>query len=80
MARLGLAEGDRVRLGNRRASVVVHAHPFDGVRLGVVVAESIWPNKSFAEGLAINALVGDERAPPAGGAAFHDTAVWIKKA
>jgi anaerobic selenocysteine-containing dehydrogenase len=80
MARLGLADGDRVRLGNARASVVVHARAFDGVRSGVVVVEGIWPNKSFAEGLAINALIGDDRAPPAGGAAFHDTAVWIKKA
>ncbi|MCC7016959.1 MAG: molybdopterin oxidoreductase family protein [Rhodospirillales bacterium] len=80
MARLGLAEGDRVRLGNARASVVVHVRAFDGVREGVLVVEGIWPNKSFAEGLAINALIGDDRAPPAGGAAFHDTAVWIKKA
>jgi anaerobic selenocysteine-containing dehydrogenase len=80
MARLNVAEGDRVRLGNRRASVVVHARSFDGVREGVTVVEGIWPNKSFAEGLAVNALIGDDRAPPAGGAAFHDTAVWIKKA
>ncbi|MSO85095.1 MAG: molybdopterin oxidoreductase family protein [Rhodospirillales bacterium] len=80
MARLGMAEGDRVRLGNRRASVVVHARAFDGVRPGVAVVEGIWPNKSFAEGLAINALIGDDRAPPAGGAAFHDTAVWVRKA
>ncbi|MBM3950898.1 MAG: molybdopterin oxidoreductase family protein [Rhodospirillales bacterium] len=80
MARLNIAEGDRVRLGNRRASVVVHARSFDGVREGVTVVEGIWPNKSFAEGLAVNALIGDDRAPPAGGAAFHDTAVWIKKA
>ncbi|MBM3733230.1 MAG: molybdopterin oxidoreductase family protein [Acidimicrobiia bacterium] len=80
MARLNIAEGNRVRLGNRRASVVVHARSFDGVREGVTVVEGIWPNKSFAEGLAVNALIGDDRAPPAGGAAFHDTAVWIKKA
>jgi anaerobic selenocysteine-containing dehydrogenase len=80
MARLGVAEGDRVRLGNRRASVVVHARPFDGVREGVTVVEGVWPNKSFAEGLAVNALIGDDRGPPAGGAAFHDTAVWIRKA
>jgi anaerobic selenocysteine-containing dehydrogenase len=80
LARLGVAEGDRVRLGNARASVVVHARPFDGVREGVVVVEGIWPNKAFAEGLAVNALVGDDRAPPAGGAAFHDSAVWARKA
>jgi anaerobic selenocysteine-containing dehydrogenase len=80
MLRLGLADGDKVRLGNKRASVVVHARPFDGVRERVLVVEGVWPNKSFAEGLAINALIGDDRAPPAGGAAFHDTAVWVRKA
>ena len=75
---LGLKEGDRVRLGNRRASVVVHARPFDGLQEGVVVVEGIWPNKAFEEGLGINALVGADPAPPAGGAVFHDTAVWLR--
>ena len=80
LTRLGMIEGDSVRLGNKRASIVVHARAFDGLRPGLVVVEGVWPNKAFAEGLAINALIGDDRAPPAGGAAFHDTAVWIRKA
>ena len=75
---LGLKEGSRVRVGNRRASVVVHARPFDGLQEGVVVIEGIWPNKAFEEGLGINALVGADPAPPAGGAVFHDTAVWLR--
>jgi len=78
LAALGLREGDRVRLGNRRASVVVHAKAFDGLQPGVVVVESIWPNTYFEEKLGLNALIGADRAPPNGGGAFHDTAVWIK--
>ena len=75
---LGLKDGDRVRLGNARASVVVHVRVFDGLQTGVVVVESIWPNKAFEEGLGINALTGSDPAPPAGGAAFHDTAIWMR--
>jgi anaerobic selenocysteine-containing dehydrogenase len=75
---LGLTDGDRVRIGNRRGDVVVHAKSFDGLQIGVVVVEGIWPNKSFVEGLGINALTGADPAPPGGGAAFHDTAVWLR--
>ncbi len=78
--RLGIAEGDRVRIGNRRGSVVVHARLFDGLHPGVVVVESIWPNGAFEEGIGINALTGADAGKPDGGAVFHDTAVWIKAA
>ncbi|HEY5598049.1 MAG TPA: molybdopterin oxidoreductase family protein, partial [Kiloniellales bacterium] len=54
--RLGIADGDRVRLGNRRGTVVVHARVFDGLQPEVVVVESIWPNGAFEEGIGINAL------------------------
>ena len=30
--------------------------------------------------IGINALVSDEPALPAGGAVFHDTAVWVRRA
>ena len=76
--RLGVDEGDRVRMGNDLASVVVHARPFDGLQPGVVVVESIWPNAAFEEGLGINALVRADAAPPGGGAVFHDTSVWLR--
>ena len=33
---LGIADGDRVRIGNRRGSVVVHARAFDGLQRRVV--------------------------------------------
>ncbi len=77
---LGLAGGDRVRVGNDRASIVVHAEPREGQQRGVVVIESVWPNAAFEEGIGVNALVSADPGYPAGGAVFHDTAVWMKAA
>ena len=77
-ARLGAVDGCRIRLGNARGEIVVHARLFDGLQPGVVVVESIWPNTDFAGGIGVNALVSDEPAVPAGGAVFHDTAVWVE--
>src|SRR5207244_6158139 len=42
LAALGLAEGDRVRIGNDRGSVVVHARAREGMQPRVVVAEGLW--------------------------------------
>ena len=79
-AALGVAEGTPVRLGNRQGSVLVHAQPFAGLQRGVVVVEGIWPNAAFVEGMGINVLTSSSPIPPAGGAAFHDTAVWVRAA
>lgn len=76
--RLGLADGDRVAIGNERGTVTVHVRRFDGLQRGTVVVEGIWPNRDFEGGIGINALVGDDPIPPFGGAAFHDTAVWLR--
>ncbi len=76
--RLGVGEGDRVRVGNDLGEVVLHAKTSPGMQPGVVVVESIWPNADFENGIGINALVSDDPAPPLGGAVFHDTAVWIR--
>jgi anaerobic selenocysteine-containing dehydrogenase len=78
-AALGVAEGDRVRLGNQRGEVVVHVRPRDGQQRGVVVVEGLWPNRHFENGLGINALTSADPSWPNGGAAFHDTAVWIRR-
>ncbi len=80
LADLGIGDGEMVRLGNRRGDVVVHALSFDGLQPGVVVVEGVWPARKFAEGRGINTLVGSDACPPAGGAAFHDTAVWLRAA
>ena len=77
-ARLAVADGGTVRLGNRRGAVTVHAEVTEASRPGLVVVESIWPNAYFPEGYGINALISADRVPPAGGAAFHDTAIWVK--
>lgn len=79
-ARLGIAEDDRVRLGNRLGSVVVHARVFDGLQPNVVVVESIWNNGAFEEGIGINVLISADPGLPRGGAVFHDTAVWVRLA
>jgi len=80
LAGLGLADGDKVRLGNGLGSVVLHARAFDGLQPDVAVVESIWPNADFEEGVGINALVSAEPGAPRGGAVFHDTAIWIRPA
>jgi anaerobic selenocysteine-containing dehydrogenase len=76
---LGIADGALARLGNRRGTVLLHAAHFDGLQRGVIVSESVWPNPAFIEGIGINALTGAEAAAPNGGAAFHDTAVWVRR-
>ena len=76
-AKLGVSQGDRVRLGNMRGSVVVHARLFDGVRRGVLVSEGVWPNAAFEEGRGVNTLTGADSPAPFGGAAFHDNKVWV---
>jgi len=80
LAALGLGDGARVRLGNRRGTVIVHARAFDGLQRGVVVVEGIWPNHAFEEGIGINALTSADAGLPNGGAVFHDTAVWVRAA
>ncbi len=75
----GIADGALMRLGNARGEVVLHARHVPGQTRGTVVVESIWPAEAFG-GLqhGINVLTSDEPALPAGGAVFHDTAVWMR--
>ncbi|HLJ63162.1 MAG TPA: molybdopterin oxidoreductase family protein [Stellaceae bacterium] len=80
LAALGLMDGERIRTGNERASVVLHARAFDGLQPGVVVVEGIWPNHAFEEGVGINALTSADPGLPNGGGVYHDTAVWIRRA
>jgi anaerobic selenocysteine-containing dehydrogenase len=79
-ARAGIADGDAVVLGNARGEVRLHARVFDGVRRGVLIAESIWPNASYPDGRGINTITGADAIAPYGGAAFHDNRVWVKRA
>jgi anaerobic selenocysteine-containing dehydrogenase len=79
-APLGIANGDAVTLGNLRGETTLLAKLFDGVRRGVLIAESVHPNKAHIGGRGINMLTGADAIAPLGGAAFHDNRVWVKKA
>ncbi|MDQ0510176.1 molybdopterin-containing oxidoreductase family protein [Ancylobacter amanitiformis] len=78
-AALGIADGDLLRVESPRGAVLLHARLFDGVRRGVVVAESIWPNRAHEGGRGINSLTGADPVAPFGGAALHDNRVRITR-
>jgi anaerobic selenocysteine-containing dehydrogenase len=74
-----IGDGDEVVVGNWRGEVILHARLYDGVRRGVLIAESIWPNDAYPDGRGINTLTGADSIAPYGGAAFHDNKVWIRR-
>ncbi len=75
---LGLTDGAKIRMGNERGEIRLHAESFPGVRRGVVIVESIAPNADFENGEGINTLTSADQGAPYGGAPFHDNHVWIK--
>ena len=77
-ARLGIGDGDVIELGNRRGALCLHAACVASAQPGTVIVEGIWPNRDFEGGVGINQLIGSDPVAPAGGVAFHDTAVWIR--
>jgi anaerobic selenocysteine-containing dehydrogenase len=77
--RLGITDGSKVRLGNVRGEVVLHARIAEGQQPGVLVSESVWPSECYEGGIGINALTSDDPGPPWGGAVFHDIAVWMRE-
>jgi anaerobic selenocysteine-containing dehydrogenase len=79
LAGVGLADGDRIRIGNAKGSLVLHARAFDGLQPRTVVAEGLWPNSAFEEGIGINLLTSADPGLPKGGAVFHDTSVWLRR-
>jgi anaerobic selenocysteine-containing dehydrogenase len=78
--RLGLEDGAVVRLGNARGSLLLHVLAAAGMQEDILIVESQWPNEAFIEGIGINILVSAEPGFPAGGATYHDTAVWLRAA
>eukprot|EP00873_Tetraselmis_striata_P045730 jgi/Tetstr1/465994/TSEL_010585.t1 len=79
-APLGLQDGDRIRIGNARGAMLLHLRVTEGLKPGVVIAEGIWPNEAYPDRKGINTLTGADAVAPYGGAAFHDIAVWVRKA
>ena len=77
--RLGIENGDLVKLGNNRGEIRIHARVTGEVKAGVLVAEGLWPNKAHVDGEGINVLTGADAVAPHGGAAFHDNRVWLCK-
>lgn len=78
-AKLGIAEGDVVRVGNELGSLLIHARLVAGMLPETVIIESQWPNDAFIEGIGVNALVSAEPGFPAAGVAYHDTVVWVSR-
>lgn len=79
-AAYGISAGDLVELSNARGAVLIRAELFEGLRRGVLVAESIWPNAAHPDGRGINTLTGADAVAPYGGAAFHDNRVALRRA
>ena len=79
-ARHGVSEGMEVELRSPRGAVRLHARLFDGLRRGVLIAESVWPNSAYPDGRGINTLTGADAPAPLGGAAFHDNKVTLRPA
>ena len=75
-----ISDGDMIQIGNRRGQVTLTAQLFDGLQKGVVIVETLHRNAEHADKRGINTLVGADRTPPFGGAAFHDAAVWVRRA
>jgi anaerobic selenocysteine-containing dehydrogenase len=78
LAKLKLANGAKIRMGNERGEIGLWVESFAGVQRGVVIVEGIAPNDQFDGGEGINTLTSAAQAAPYGGAPFHDNHVWIK--
>lgn len=79
-AAYGIEDGALVQMGNGRGTVTLHARFYADLVPGTVISEGIWPNEAFPDGRGINTLTSADPVAPYGGAAFHDTAVWIRPA
>ena len=79
LARLRLADGDPIRMGNERGEISLWVQRFEGVQPGVVIVEGVQPNTAFPDGAGINTLTSAFVPAPYGGAAFHDNHVWIER-
>ncbi len=77
-AKYGIADGATVRIGNYRGDIPLRARIVATARPGVVIAEGVWQDSAYEGKHGVNILVNGDPVPPAGGAAFHDTAIWLK--
>jgi anaerobic selenocysteine-containing dehydrogenase len=73
-----ICDGDRVCIINDRGSFQAIAQVGETVRLGVVVAESIWWNKYAPGGRNANATTSSQLTDMGGGATFFDNLVQVQ--
>jgi len=78
MRRMGISDGDLIRIGNGQGSVLLNAVSAKGQHEDTIVVEGVWPNSAFVEGVGINSLTSCDPGYPNNGAVFHDTSVWMK--
>ena len=76
--RYGVVDGGTVHIGNTKGDVRMFAKISDTAKPGVIIAEGVWPDEAYDRKIGINLLTDATPVPPAGGGAFHDTAVWLK--
>ena len=72
----GIGEGDRVRVGNRRGSIVLRARLSTDVRRGVVSSPKGWWNCA-GHGRNVNWTTSDALADLAGQSVFQSNRVWL---
>ncbi len=82
-ASLNINSDDIIRIGNQRGELRIKAKVLSSVgqslQRGVVIAEGLFPNHAHLDGRGINTLTGADQVAPYGGAAFHDTHIWVVK-
>ncbi|PTM56453.1 molybdopterin-containing oxidoreductase family protein [Desmospora activa] len=76
---LAIANGDRLRVYNRRGNVILYAEVTERVRPGVVVSPGLWWNQSYEGNKGVNQLTPDRTADMGGGAVFFSTSVQIER-
>jgi anaerobic selenocysteine-containing dehydrogenase len=77
-AHYGVTDGGMVRIGNNKGDILLRAKISDTAKQGVVISEGVWPDDAYDRKVGINLLIDGTPVPPSGGAAFHDTAIWLK--
>ncbi|NKB56408.1 MAG: molybdopterin-dependent oxidoreductase [Alphaproteobacteria bacterium] len=77
-AHYGVTDGGMVRIGNKQGDILLRAKISDTAKPGVVISEGVWPDDAYDRKVGINLLIDGTPVAPSGGAAFHDTAIWLK--